>query len=471
MVTAIPSIRVISAPPGPRGAENLRLLRAIFRDPVPVLEELRARYGPVCRLGAGPARLAVVGGPQAVHELLAMPTDRFRWGHKFNVLGFVVGDESLLVSDGDEHRRRRGSVQQAFSRRRLNGWIPMIVERTDAAVDDLGLRPGGTPCVVDLAPWGRRLVLEVVVRALFGDGMQARIDELARLFERPQAYLESPAVRQVPHRLPWTRRARVRADRRALDAIVDLEIARLRAHPTGDPLDVLAVLVAGVELTDDEIRDQVVTLIGAGYDTTAATLAWMLWCVSLAPGLWVRLRDEADRALGPPGEPAQADATTLGGLRLADAVVRETTRLHPAGVIAPREATVDVEVGGHRIAAGTLVVWSPYLVGRDPAAWPEPNRFDPDRFLGSPSVGVTEEQQALADLAWVPFGGGRRNCLGFALARMELTLVVARLAQRLDVAATAPEVPHPYGMVVNRPEGGAPMRVAARARCGSTRSG
>lgn len=464
-MTATTPTRAPSSPPGPRGADNLRLTRAIFREPVPVLEELRATYGPVCRLGAGPARLAVVGGPEAVREVLVMPTDRFRWGHKFNVLGFVVGDESLLVSDGDDHRRRRGSVQQAFSRRRLDGWIPMIVERTDAAVDELGLGVGRAPEVVDLAPWGRRLVLDVVVRALFGDGMRARTEELAGRFERPQAYLESPAVRQVPHRLPFGRRARVRADRRALDVIIDDEIARLRAHPSGDPLDVLAVLVAEGALTDDEIRDQVVTLIGAGYDTTAATLAWMLWRVSLAPGLWGRLRHEADRVVGRPDRSPPPDVAVLGDLALADAVVRETTRLHPAGVIAPREATADVEVGGYRIPAGTLVLWSPYLVGRDGSAWPDPCRFDPDRFL-RPSP----EQQALADLAWMPFGGGRRNCLGFALARMELTLIVARLAQRLDVAATAPRVPRPYGMVVNRPEGGARMWVAAREPVAPTSS-
>ncbi len=454
---ALPS-RVTSVPPGPRGAANLRLTRAIFRAPVPVLEELRATYGPVCRLGGGPARLAVVGDPALVHELLAMPNDRFRWGHKFNVLGFVVGDESLLVSDGDDHRRRRGSVQQAFSRRRLDGWIPMIVGRADDAVDRLGLRPGGAATTLDLAPWGRRLALDVVVRALFGGGLASRIDELARRFERPQAYLESPALRQVPHRLPCTRRARVRADRRALDAIIDAEIARLRAHPSGDPLDVLDVLVGEAELTDDEIRDQVVTLIGAGYDTTAATLAWMLWCVSLTPGLWDRLRTEADLVLGPPGAPRGAHAAALAALELADATVRETTRLHPAGVVGPREAAVDLEVGGFRVPSGTLVLWSPYLVGRDPAAWPEPARFDPDRFLGA-----SEEQRTLGDLAWVPFGGGRRNCLGFALARMELTLVLARIAQRLDVEATAPTVPGPYGMVVNRPRGGAPVRVALRA--------
>ena len=137
--------------------------------------------------------------------------------------------------------------------------------------------------------------------------------------------------------------------------------------------------------------------------------------------------------------------------------MRETTRLHPAGVVAPRMAAVDVVVGGHRIPKGTLVLPSAHLAGRDAAAWAEPLRFDPDRFVDPP-----EERKALADIAWVPFSRGARNCIGFALAQMELTLIVARLAQRLDIEATADELPKAVGLVVNRPEGGAPMRVKAR---------
>ncbi len=219
----------------------------------------------------------------------------------------------------------------------------------------------------------------------------------------------------------------------------------------------LEVLVAEGALSDQEIRDQVVTLIGAGFDTTAASVAWMLWCTALCPGLWTRLRTEADAVLGPVGSPDSPDETTLAGLDLAGRVMRETTRLHPAGVVSPREAAVDLVIGGHRIPKGTLVLWSAHLAGRDPAAWTEPLRFDPDRFVDPPA-----EQKALADLAWVPFGRGARNCIGFALAQMELTLIVARLAQRLDVEPVAEEAPRPVGMVVNRPAGGAPLRVAPR---------
>ena len=459
MAQTVADVRPLPHPPL---REQPGYLRRIFADPQPVLDELRARYGPIVGLGAGPARLAIVGDPAALQEIFTSPTDTFRWGHKFNVLGFVVGDESMIVSDGADHKRRRGAVQAAFSRRRLNGWIPMIVQRTDAALDSLiaSLPAGGA--TVDLYPVGRDIVLDVVVRSLFGRRLAARRDEIAALFQRPQRYLEGPAIRQLPHPLPFTERARVRADRAALDRLLDAEIATIRREPSGDPFDVLEALVVDGTLTDDEIRDQVVTLMGAGFDTTSATLAWMAWCTSLRPGVWDLLRAEADAVLGAPDSDVAHDASTLAALDLAGRVMRETTRLHPAGVIAPREAAVDLTVGGYLVPAGTLVLASPHLAGRDPDAWVDPLTFDPDRF-----VDMSPERRALADTAWVPFSRGARNCIGFALAQMELTLIVARLAQRLDVEATASETPRPVGMVVNRPSGGAPMRVTPREPAGA----
>ena len=249
----------------------------------------------------------------------------------------------------------------------------------------------------------------------------------------------------------------MRADRRAIDAIIDDEIAVRRRHPTGDPLDVLEALVIDRSLSDAEIRDQVVTLIGAGYDTTAASLAWMLWCTALSHGLWERLRGEADTVYGPVTVQKPVDETTLARLDLANRVMRETLRLHPAGVVSPREAAVDLSVAGYLIPRGTLVLWSAHLAGRNPSAWPEPFQFNPERFADP-----TPEQMALNDIAWVPFGRGARNCIGFALAQMELTLIIARLAQRLDISATREREPRPVGMVVNRPSGGVPMQTAER---------
>ncbi|MEX2293525.1 MAG: cytochrome P450 [Acidimicrobiales bacterium] len=433
------------------------LLRRILADPQPVLDELAAAHGPMYAFGAGPVRMAVVGDPVALRELFAMPIDDFRWGHKFNVLGFVVGAESIIVSDGDDHRRRRAPVQTAFARRRLNGWIPMIVERTDAAIDRVIAGLDGASKQIDMYTVGRSLVLEIAIRSLFGERLAERSDEIGALFQRPQDYLESPAVKQVPHPFPGTKRARVRADRRAIDVIIDAEIAHLRSQPTDDPLDVLGSLVADGKLSDGEIRDQVATLMGAGYDTTSASLSWMFWRASQTDGLWTRLRAEADDVLGPVPAEHVYGPETLAALDLADRTMRETTRLHPAGVISPREAAVDLVVGGYRIPKGTLILWSAHLAGRDERAWIDPLRFDPDRFIDP-----DPEHKALADIAWVPFGRGVRNCIGFALAQMELTLIIARVAQRLDITATSNDVPRPVGMVVNRPLGGAPMVVGAR---------
>ncbi len=444
--------------PRPRPLAQLGYLRRLFSEPHGVLEELRDAHGPVVGLGAGPVRLAVIGDPDAIADLFATPTDAFRWNHKFNVLAFVVGKDSLIVSDGEDHRRRRASVQAGFSRRRLNGWIPMIVERTDQAIDELGATIPGEGGVVDMYPIGRSLVLDIVVRAFFGERLSHRAGEIGELFQRAQDYLESPAIRQLPHPIPFTRRARVRQDRKRFDALVDAEIARLRRCPDHDERNVLESLVTEGELTDAEIRDQVDTLIGAGYDTTAATLSWALLLAAAAPGLWDRLRAEADAVLGDPaGGTAPPDSSTLAALDLAARTVRESLRLHPAGVVGVRESVVDVTAGGYLVPAGTLIAWSPHLVGRDPDAWPDPLRFDPERHRDRAAT-----RAALAKAAWVPFGGGARNCIGFALAQMELTLILARLAQRLDVRPAADTIPEPVGMVVNRPRGGAPLVVATR---------
>ena len=180
----------------------------------------------------------------------------------------------------------------------------------------------------------------------------------------------------------------MRADLQALDVIIDEEIAYRRANPTGDPLDILETLVADGSLNDAEIRDQVATLIGAGYDTTSASLAWMLIRATIVPGLWERLRAEADRVLDRRPLDGDAGRGTLAQLDLANRVMRETVRLHPAGVLSPREAATDVTVGGYLIPKGTLILWSAHLAGRNTAAWRIPCGSTP---IGSPTSTTINE--------------------------------------------------------------------------------
>ncbi len=445
------------APPPPPGRSQIGVIRRILRDPTPVLDEIAASGLAVVGMGWGVLRMAVVAEPQLVHEVFSMPASRFRWSHPLNVLRFVVGDGSMLVSDGDDHRRRRGSVLPALARRRLDRWVPTIVDQADAAIIGLLADARRNHGPIDLAPHARRVTMAVVVQALFGSRLSARVDELSDLFQRPQAYLESPAVRQMPHPFPFTRRSRVRQDRRRIDAIVDGEIAHRRNDPEFDDRDLLTTLVRSGELTDPEIRDQVATLIGAGYDTTAASLLWAAWRATTATTVWDELRREADAAFGEPVEAEPIEKGLLGRLPFAAKVVRETLRLHPAGVIAPRLAAEDIPLGSYVLRRGTLVMPSPYLAGRSPRAWHDPLTFDPHRFDR-----MTDEQRSVADRAWVPFGAGARSCIGFALAQMELTIIVARMAQRLDLRPTSTAIPRPTGLVVSRPRGGAPMLVAPR---------
>ena len=441
-------------PPRVPWREQPSIIRRLFSEPHRSLDALNERYGPVCELGAGPLRMVVVGDPAALGELFALPATHFRWRHRFNWFDVVVGRSSMLTNDEPEHKRLRSAVQAGFSRKRLGRWIPMIVERTDAAID--GLLAGNEPgAKVDLEPLLNSLTLEIVAAALFGADFATRAGEIGELMRSSHDFVASPSP---PHPLPFGLQPRVRADRAAIDTIIDAEIADRRTHPTGDPFDVLEKLVTDATLTDGEIRDQVVTLIGAGYDTTSAALAWTLWRAILSTGLWELLGAQADHVLGPVGTPPHpADDHALAALDLADRTMRETLRLHPPGALTPREAATDVEFGGYTVSAGTMVIWSAHLAGRDPATWPDPERFDPERFRAP-----TPAQRTAMTAAWVPFGHGARHCIGFALAQMELTLILARIAQRVILTPTSTAVPDPAGVIVNRPSGGVPMHVRPR---------
>jgi len=449
--------------PGPRGLrDTIGAMRGLTGDPCPTLDALVAEHGPTFVVRGGPMTMAIVGDPVHLAPLLATTTDAFRWGHRFNVLGFIVGPGSMIVSDGDDHRRRRGAAQPGFARRRLDTWIPLIVSETDRLVDETLTHRADA---FDLYPVGRAFVRRVVVRVLFGDGLGDRADELGAVLEPAMTYGVQPALRQLPHPLPYTRRARARAALRAADAIIYEELARRRRAPRtdDDAIDVLDTLLAneglaaeGGALSTSEIRDQTITLIAAGYDTTSSGLAWTVLRAARVPEVWNGLRAEADRVLGDTPT-TQLDGATLRNLTYADAVVRESLRLHPPGVFSPRQAERDLVLGDFAIERGTMILWSPYVSGRLPDVWGDPLEFRPARFADPDA-----RQQSAIDGAWMPYGRGPRACIGFALAQMELTLALSRLAQRVDIEAVNPNVPRPVGMIVNRPAGGVVARVAVR---------
>lgn len=424
----------MSTMPGPHGTAALRAARGILDEPTPTVLALADEHGRTFGIHAGPLQIAIVGDRLLVKELLTGPQHRYRWGPVFRIpLGVFVGATSMLVSDGEDHDRRRRLVQPGFALRRLQMWRAAILNEIDRMIDAL---PMDTP--VDLASHIQTTVRRIVVRILFGPELDA--DEIGQRLAPAAAYVNRPALRQPPHPFPWGARERARRSRRSFDEALDAEIDRRTGRAAGDRDDVLDQLLATPGLSRPELRDQVVSLIGAGYDTTTATASWMLLRAAPDRAVWARLRDEAGR-VGPDAERPYAAA-----------VVHESLRIHPAGAFAPRLVARSFDLGPYRLRRGTLVAWSPLLVGRDPETWPDPMRFDPTRHIGA------EEPE----YAWVPFGAGSRSCLGFGLARMNLTLLASRLAARLDLDVLTDHVPEPVGVVTAHPRGGVPVRVRAR---------
>jgi cytochrome P450 len=439
-------------PPGPRGLRaNATAAVAFVSEPCGPLDSLSAEFGPTFEIALGPLRLVVVGDPEQARELMSTEEAAFRWGRVARNLGMVVGRTSIILSDGSEHRRRRSLVQPGFARRRLDSWIPLVVAETDRIVDET-VAAGAGAAAVDLYQLVRVLVRRIVVRVLFGSELGSRADEIGELLEPAMSYASQPLLRQLPHPLPLGSRERARAARRAVDGLIDEELARCRAHRDPDATDLLSALVDAEDgLSDAEIRDQVVTLIAAGYDTTTAGVTWLLARAITTPGVWAGLRAEAVAALD--ADAAKVDASAFAALHLSEAVMREALRLHPPGVISPREVTRSITVGPYNIRRGTLIMYSPYLLGRDRRSWDRPLEFRPERFEGKAA------SDARNDPAWAPFGRGSRSCIGFALAQMEMTIIPARLAQRLDVDLISTVVPKPCGIVVSRPRGGLPATV------------
>jgi cytochrome P450 len=443
-------------PPRPRGLRaNASAALALVSEPCKPLDELSAEFGPTFEIGLGPVRLVVVGDPAHARELLSTDQDAFRWGRVTRNLAMVVGRTSIIVSDGAEHRRRRSLVQPGFARRRLDSWIPLVVAETDRILDETiasGNRASTGTVAVDLYQFTRVLVRRIVVRVLFGSDLGSRADEIGELLEPAMSYASQPLMRQLPHPLPFGSRERARAARRAVDGLIDEELARCRAHRDPDATDLLSALVDAEDgLTDAEVRDQVVTLIAAGYDTTTAAITWLLACAVTTTGVWSDLRSEAVATLD--ADAANVDASAFAALHLSEAVMREALRLHPPGVISPREVTRSLTIGPYDVRRGTLIMYSPYLLGRDRRSWDRPLEFRPQRFEGR------AVSDARNDPAWAPFGRGTRSCIGFALAQMEMTLIPARLAQRLDIDLVNAEIPQPCGIVVSRPSGGLPATV------------
>src|SRR5436305_6924802 len=435
--------------PGPplwrQGFTGLRMRR----DPLGEIVRLHERYGPVFATGAGPVKFVWLIGPDA-HRELFVDVDRFSWREVTKPIMVVDGETAVVLSDGEDHERRRRIVQPAFNIRRIERHIPLMVEETRRTLSRW--RPGTElNAYEDL----RRCIRRIVIRALFGDRFSDRADELGDRLQPALDFVDRPPP-QIKINVPGTPWHGARVARRRTDALVFAEIAarRQRGVYEGED-DVLSWLLAasdpegaGAKLTDQEVRDQVVSLIAAGYETTSAAVGWTLWAALANPGVWERLRAEAG------DEPV--DVERLRTLSYLDGVVSESLRLWPPGAVSGRQLLEPIDAAGMRIPAGAIALYSPYVTQRLPGLWPDPLAFRPERWDKADPHYVEPEP-----LSYLPFGAGPRRCIGFAFALTEIKVLLAEAVKAVDLELLTREEPAGESVASMRPKGGVEVRVRA----------
>ena len=432
-------------PPGPRHP-SLARTELMRRDPLAVLLPAYEEFGPIFSMRLFHSLIVFMLGPEANRFILVTDREKFRWRDgSLGDLVPLIGD-GLLTTDGTYHDRAREIMVPAFHRERVAAAAAVMFEEADRGLD--ALRPGAR---VDLYDWTRHVAMRVAMRALFGlDPDSAGVD-VAATFERGLAFYEREYFLQVL-RGPASPFARLRQVRRVLDGLILDEIARRRAGGLGE--DILSVLIEatddqGLGLTDEQIRDQVLTLLFAGHDTTTSTVAFLFYELARAPEWAERLAIEQDR-VAPAREPTAAEL--FGEMPELGAAVDETLRLYPPAWIGPRRAEVDFEFGGYSVPAGYPVNYSSWASHHLADVFDDPHAFRPERLLG-------EARARIPKGAYVPFGGGPRICIGMRFGELEVRAITAAILKRFRLDLEPDWELRVRQMPTLSPRGGLPMRV------------
>jgi cytochrome P450 len=442
---------------GPRYLTPFGFMADLRRDPLAFLAACQRDYGDTVEMRLGPLRSFLLVHPDGVRRVLVENHRNYARGIVFQKLKRIAG-EGLVFSDGDLWRRQRQLIQPAFHRERIAGMAAMMVETTAAMLDRWPARAaGGQP--LDVAEEMSKLTLEIVAKALFGTDLGELQDEFTATVTANMQYANHLMNHFVNPPLFLPTRANVRGRRAiaALDRIVWRVIAERRRDSRDRP-DLLGMLLAARDaetneaMDDKQLRDEVVTFLVAGHETTAVALSWAWHLLSADPDAERRLHAEVDEVLG--GRTATlADLPALPWSRM---VIDEAMRLYPPVWATGRQTRADDEVSGVRIPAGASVILCPYLTHRHPAFWDEPLRFDPERF-------TPQRAAARPEYAYFPFGGGPRGCVGRQFALMEGPLVLASVAQRYRLRAVPGRAIEPHPILTLRPRDGMPMTLEPRA--------
>ncbi len=425
-------------PDGPRAPALVQIARWIAR-PLQLLDACKQRYGSVFSLNSPrEGRFVIVSDPELVRQIFKAPTDVLLAGvGNATLLEPMLGKSSLLTLDGDEHLRQRRLLLPAFHGERMQAYAREMREITEASIEHW---PIGSPFA--LHPIMQSITLDVILKTVFGIAnversaqLRSSLVELLDVVTKP--WLMFPGILGIdPFRYEWLQLTKMK--RRVDDELYAIIAEARRGGGGGE--DVLAMMLAardeaGQPMTDVEVRDQLVTLLLAGHETTATALAWTFDRLLAHPSVYERLRSEL----------------AAGNDEYLDAVIRETLRVRPILPLIGRYVGKPYQLGRWTLPAGTRVAPSIYLLGRRPDAYPEPERFMPERWLGAKPDPYT----------WIPFGGGTRRCIGMAFAQFEMRIVLQTIIPRVPLSAVGGDARVVRRGITLAPEGG--TRVVARA--------
>jgi len=445
--------------PGPKGQPFLGVARDLIAGAPVYLNHLANTYGPFVRFDIFFKRFYLVSDPELIREVLVTQAANFpKDDRDVALLDRAIG-HGLVSANGEEHKRQRRLTQPAFHTRRIDAYAGTMVEYTEAMLDEWA---DGQE--LDVAEAMSALTMLIVARTLFGADRVAMKDTAERIGAaihviQAAADKEFQAPLVLPEWLPTAMNRQRRAAREVLYEIIDRLIADRRAQgDAADSGDLLSMLLqsrdeAGDRMSDAEVRDQLVTLFVAGHETTSNALTWTWYLLSQHPAVEARLHEELGGVLGS-RPPALAD---LPHLPYTMQIIKESMRLYPpAWVVNVRRAAADTTLGPYAVKRGDQLWLSPFVMHRRPAYFPDPERFDPDRW-------TAERERALPKFAYMPFGGGPRVCIGNGFALMEAHLIVAAVAQRYRLHLRPDHPIDLNAQITLSNHGGMPMTAERRA--------
>ena len=418
----------------------LQTIWSFQRDPLSTLARLTQRYGDIVTYRFGPFPVVLLNHPEAVHRALIEnhPNYGKRNSPFYKMLAYFLGD-GLLTSDGDFWLRQRRLAQPAFQRKKIDAFGPTIVRCTEDMVAGWRDLPPGQP--LDVAQEMMHLTLRVAGLLMFSKDLSHQRDRVGGALDEIQVQMGErfSSLLPLPPVLPTPRDRRFRDARDELNRLA-LGIVQERRAQRERPQDLLTSLIEAVDpetgesMNDEQICSELVTFLLAGHETTANTMTWTFYLLSLHPS--IRRDLEAELAEGDPKPPRS----------LCDRVLLEALRLYPPAWVFGRRSFGPDHFRGFDVPANQIVTVSPFILHRNPEFWPNPEGFDPDRFLSDIPRG-----------AFVPFAAGPRMCIGNHFALLEARLMLATIARHVRVNLVAGTRPVLEPMITLRPQGGLPV--------------